>query len=137
MKKLIFSIALTGLMVTPPLVLSSTADVHKTVNKTYNLETAPIDVAGSADGKFTFVLAEGGKIFIYSQSGEKNEIQVDPNMDRISTTGVGDKLLLSSSKTKKVEEIFIDFTQNFDVAGSPFLGGENAPVTIVAFSDFQ
>jgi len=45
------------------------ADVEKTVSKTLKLESKPIDLAVSADGKFTFILAEGGKVLIYDSSG--------------------------------------------------------------------
>ena len=49
---------------------------------------------------FEAILAEGGKVLIYSESGEKSEISVDSSMDQISTTGLGDKIFLSSKKTK-------------------------------------
>ena len=46
------------------------AEVEKGVSKTLKLEAKPIDMAVSADGKYTFILAEGGKIFIFDTSGE-------------------------------------------------------------------
>ena len=56
------------------------AEVEKTVSKTLKLESKPIDMAVSADGKFTFILAEGGKVLIYDSSGERvllsSEIEV-------------------------------------------------------------
>ena len=111
------------------------AKVYQTPDKTYNTTTTPIDIAGSETGT-TFVLTEGGKVVIFSKSG-KNEIAVDKDFDRITTTPKGDKIMLSSSVSKKVQTIFVDFAKQINIEGSPFLGEENAPVVIIAFSDFQ
>jgi len=121
----------------PPLIGAAKAEVFLTVDKTYTTERSPIDVTGSADGRYSFVLSEGGKVYIYSSKGETNEIMVDPAMDHIYASARGDKIYLSSTKDKKVQEIFVDFSHNIDINGSPFLGNADAPVTIVAFSDFQ
>lgn len=128
---------LAGTVLMPPLIGTAAAEVYQTIDKTYTTENAPIAITGSADGKYSFVLSEGGKVYIYSSSGEKNEISVDPGMDHIYASARGDKIYLSSKKSKKVKEIFVDFSHNIDIEGSPFLGSANAPVTIVAFSDFQ
>jgi len=113
------------------------AKVYQTPAKSYQTQTAPLAVTGSADGKYTFVLSEGGKIDIYSANGDHDELSVSSEFDAIYASATGDKLWLSSKTTKKVQEILLDFVQNIPIAGSPFLGNEHAPVTIVAFSDFQ
>jgi hypothetical protein len=101
-------------------------------------EKPPIDVAGSVDGKWTFVLAEGGKLYIYSADGTLNDtLTVDAGMDRIAVTGTGERIHLSSRKDKKVQEMLIEFVMPIDTAGSPFLGAANGPVELVVFSDFQ
>ncbi|MBU0485261.1 MAG: hypothetical protein KKB30_12210 [Proteobacteria bacterium] len=99
----------------------------------------PLDVAISADGKWTFVLTEGGKVNIYAEDGQLNDsVPVDPTMNRLDVPGLGERIILSSHKNKTVQEIFVDFIVNIDLADSPFLGiNPNAPVVIVAFSDFQ
>lgn len=98
----------------------------------------PLDVAGSADGKWTYVLTEGGKINIYSAEGELNDtITVDPAMDRIAVPGAGDKIILSSHKGKKVQEILVEYIMTIPTASAPFLGSAGAPVEVVVFSDFQ
>ena len=137
MKNRFISLFFAGLLVTPPLVGAATTEIYQTIDKSYTTESAPLAVTGSADGKYSFILSESGKVYIFSSSGEKNEIEVDPNMDDIYASATGDKIYLSSHKTKKVEEIFIDFSHDINIDGSPFLGNANAPVTIVAFSDFQ
>ncbi|MGV1099568.1 DsbA family protein [Thiovibrio sp. JS02] len=113
------------------------------VATTLKTATAPLDVTASVDGKWTFVLGEGGKLYIFAENGALTEtISVDPGMDRIASSGlqpanIQDKLYLASSKNKTVQVVTIDFSVNIDISGAPFLGPENAPVVIVEFSDFE
>jgi hypothetical protein len=137
MNKLIISITVTALTCAAFFVATSRAEVYQTIDKSYNLEVTPLDVTGSVDGRYTFVLAEGGKVLIFTESGEKEEIEVDPEMDRIFASATGEKIYLSSQKSKKMQEIFIDFQQSINIEDSPFLGDENGDVVIIAFSDFQ
>lgn len=121
----------------------TTGAVDWEIENTFQTEKPPLDVAGSLDGKWTFVLTEGGKLLVFSSTGKPAEaFDVDPSMDRIDVSGLApanyqDKIYLSSSKTKKVQVIAIDFSADVDTVGSPFLGPSNAPVEIVEFSDFE
>jgi hypothetical protein len=106
--------------------------------RTLKPEKAPLDVAGTADGKWTFVLAEGGKVYIYSADGQLNDtMDVEPGMDRITVSGTGEKIYLSSNKGRKVQELLLDFIIPINTVGSPYLGSTEAPVELVVFSDFQ
>lgn len=136
MKKYITALALGGLLLLPALTPAQ-AQVFTSVDKTHQLDETPIDIASSANGKYTFMLMKGGKVEIFSDTGQRDEAMVDSTMDRISTNGEGDKIFVSSSSTKKFQEVYVDFVQNIDISGNPFLGNENAPVVVVAFSDFQ
>ena len=119
------------------------AGVDWEISNTLKTPTAPLDVAASLDGKWTFVLAEGGKLLVYSDKGTLEEtITVDPAMDRIASSGLQaanlpDRVYLASSKNKTVQTITLDFSVPINIQGAPFLGPENAPVVIVAFSDFE
>ena len=119
------------------------AGVDWEVSNTLKTPTAPLDVAASLDGKWTFVLAEGGKLLIYSDKGALEEtIAVDPAMDRIASSGlqaanIPDRIYLAGSKSKTVQTVTLDFSVPINIQGAPFLGPENAPVVIVAFSDFE
>jgi len=113
------------------------AKVYKTISQTYSTATSPLDVTTSEDGRHTFVLTQGGKILIYGKSGQEDEIQVDPSFDHISVAINGDKIFLTSSNGKKVQEILLDFVKHIDITGDPFLGAQNAKVVMVVFSDFQ
>ncbi len=119
------------------------AGVDWEVSNTLKTPTAPLDVAASLDGKWTFVLAEGGKLLIYSDKGALEEtIAVDPAMDHIASSGlqaanIPDRIYLAGSKSKTVQTVTLDFSVPINIQGAPFLGPENAPVVIVAFSDFE
>jgi len=134
-----FPLLLATLILTAP----CQAGVDWEVSNTLKTTTAPLDVAASLDGKWTFVLAEGGKLLIYTDKGAlEDTIVVDPTMDHIASSGlqaanIPDKIHLTSSKNKTVQTISLDFSVQINIQGAPFLGQENAPVVLVAFSDFE
>lgn len=119
------------------------AAVDGRINNTFSVEDSPLDIAVSVDGKWIFVLAEGGKVCVFSPDGELNdEIQVDPSMDRIDVTGLAaaklrNKIVLSSRKTGKVQEVLFDFVMEINTRGSPSRGPVGAPVVLALFTDFQ
>jgi len=118
-------------------VLPAQAKVFQSIDKTYTATNTPIDMAVSADGNLTYILSPNGKITIYTKDGGKEEITVDGDFDHIVAPGTGDKIWLSSQKTKQVKEVFVDFLKQLSTDGSPFLGEEKAPIVITTFSDFQ
>jgi len=114
------------------------AEVDWQARTTIKPGTPPIDIAISADGKQTFVLSEGGKLQIYDPQGKLiDTIEVDPAMNRISSDGSGNRLLLSSTKNGTVHELQIEYFVNLSYDGSPFLGSSDAPVVLAVYSDFQ
>ncbi len=135
MRKFFFIILALAAMVLPG--STSQAKVYTTVAQTYKTSTTPLDITTSEDGKRTFVLSKGGKVLIYGRKGLEEQIKVDPAFDRITAAVGGDRLFLSSSKTRQVREVLVDFVHKIDINGSPFLGPEKAKVTLVVFSDFQ
>lgn len=112
------------------------------INTNFTVNDTPLDLASSFDGKTIFILTKG-KVLIHSRDGLlKETIPVDPAMDSIAVSGLAaarieDKIYLSSSTSKAVQEINYSFVMHIDTTDSPFLGEENAPVEIVVFSEFQ
>ena len=101
-------------------------------------KTSPIDVAISADGKWTFVLIEGGKVNVYDASGKlKGTVPVNKSTTKIDASPQGDKIFAVSAKSKKVEQINIAFIEQINIKGSPFEGKASAPIAIVVVSDFE
>lgn len=99
----------------------------------------PLDVAVSADGKRTFVLTEGGQLAIYNNADGSNldTIKVDPALDRLSVTGDGGWLFLTSRENGTLTPLALDYQFDLDYTDSPFLGKADAPVVLAFFSDFQ
>jgi hypothetical protein len=114
------------------------AGVDWQAKNTIKPDSAPIDVAISADGKQTFILTEAGKLQIYDPQGKLvDTIEVDPAMDRISSDASGNRVVVSSSKKGTVHELQIEYVSNLSYDGSPFIGNSDAPVVLAVFSDFQ
>jgi protein-disulfide isomerase len=119
----------------------SGAEVEMTIARTLTLEETPLDTALSASGKYIFVLTDKGKLLVYTPDGKLSEmIPVDKSIDSIRPAPPGAReeiLFLVSSKKKTVQLAVLDFVKDINVAGSPFKGAADAPVTIVVFTDFQ
>lgn len=117
---------------------NSQARAEWDLKKVLKLNTQPLDVAVPNNGNSIFILSKSGKVLIYSFDGRlKDEVDVGNNVDRIFAGPSDEWLFLTSSKNKTVKIIHIDFIQQIDISGSPFLGPGNAPIVLVVFSDFQ
>lgn len=114
------------------------AEVEMGQSKTFKLDAKPIDMTSSADGKYTFILAEGGKVFILDGSGTlKDTLTVSESVMSIGTSPKGDFLLLADSKENTLEVVKISFVVDIDITGLPFKGPADAPVVVAVFSDYQ
>lgn len=97
-----------------------------------------VDTAYSLDGQFLFVLDQQGTVYVYgSDNGLKHRFNPGVPADRISVFGTGERIVLSDSKTSRFSHVSLSFIQEIDIQGAPFKGPENAPVTVVVFTDFE
>ena len=114
------------------------ATVEWEIIQTLNIDAAPIDTAISPDGRFVYVLAEDGNIYIYSANGTlKDKIHIGSQVDQIKIGPKGERLFVSSRKNKTLKVITLDFIYDINISGSPSKGAKDAPVIIAVFSDFQ
>ena len=118
--------------------VESSARVEWDVQEKLKMDTPPVDVAMSTDGKWIFVLDDAGNILIYSSNGKlEDKFSVGRRVDQIRVGPKDNLLLLSSRKDKTVELLAIDFIRKINTSGSPFKGSADASVVIAVFSDFQ
>jgi hypothetical protein len=114
------------------------AEVEWEIQETLKLDSPPLDVAVSVNGKWRFVLTDKGAIIIFSSDGtEQDKIDVGDHVDEIAVGPKEDVLFLKSRKNKTVEVVTLDFIRDINVQGSPFKGPVDAPVVIAVFTDFQ
>jgi hypothetical protein len=120
------------------LTMPAVAKTDWQVQRKVQLEQAPIDLLISSNNKWIYVLTSNGQIAIYAASGQlKDTIDVGLDVDQIKAGPRDDILFLLSRKSKSVQIITIDFTEEITTEGSPAKGPTDAPVTIAVFSDFQ
>jgi predicted DsbA family dithiol-disulfide isomerase len=114
------------------------AKVDWQVQGEWKLPSAPLDVVYSLDQKHVFVLTDQHQVLIYDPTGKiEGSIPVSKGVKAIDIAPRGENLYLIDSDKNMFTSLAVDFILPINIAGSPFLGKENAPVTIVEFSDFE
>lgn len=127
-----------GLLVVASCPPVARAAVKGRMLRSLPLGAAPLDVAATADGRWTFVLMPGGEVRVYSASGKsEGSLQVEQGAERIAPSPAGDRLFVSGSSLRQVDIVAVDFVYSIDVTGSPFEGPADAPVVVAVYSDFQ
>ncbi|MBW2329325.1 MAG: hypothetical protein JRF04_06960 [Deltaproteobacteria bacterium] len=137
------TLILCGLLLLPGQVLAATPPAKDigaldwSVKTSWKLSTKPLDFAQSLDNKLVYVLGNDSKVHIYGVDGkEMGTIPVDKSTVAIDIAPRGEMLYLVDDNNTYTA-IDISFTQNIDITGAPFLGKENAQITMIVFSDFE
>jgi hypothetical protein len=114
------------------------AEIDTTLIKQISLDVKPLDIAASADGETIYVLARG-EILVYSVNEGKvsNRIPIDKGFDKLTYITRDNVLILTSSSSKTLKIIQVDFIYNIALDGLPFKGSADAAVTIAVFEDYQ
>ena len=114
------------------------AEIDTTLIKQINLDVQPLDVVASIDGKTIYVLARG-EILVYSVDEGKvsNRIPVDKDFDKLTYAARNNVLILTSSSSKTLKILQVDFIYKIAIENLPFKGPADAAVTIAVFDDYQ
>ncbi len=119
-------------------LVQAQSDLDWTVVKQIKLENQPVDVAASDDGSLIFVLTPN-EIVVYDLPRNQviKRVPIGGSYDRIKYSAKNNLLVLSSSSSKTLDIIKIDWIQDIDISGRAFRGPADAPVTIAVFDDYQ
>ncbi|MGI6657347.1 MAG: thioredoxin domain-containing protein [Desulfobulbus sp.] len=113
-------------------------DLNWSIQSSWSIPARPLAMAQSLDNKRVFILGANSKIYIFTPEGKQlGALQADPGVTDIDIAARGETLYLINGKDKTYSAIDISFTQQIDITGAPIRGKENAPVTLVVFSDFE
>jgi 2-hydroxychromene-2-carboxylate isomerase len=116
----------------------SAAKVDWQMQTEWKLPESPTDVIYALDQKHVFVLTKENHVLVYDSAGKlQGSIPVPQGVVAMDIAPRGDRLYLVNEEKQTLTTLVIDFIQSINIEGSPFLGKENAPITIVEFSDFQ
>jgi protein-disulfide isomerase len=109
-----------------------------TLKKKLTIKKSPLDVAMASNGKWLFVLAKKGTVYVYSADGTKHGIvRVGEHVDAIEAGPEERILFLIGQKSKSVETIELDLIPKNYIFESPMKGPADAPVVMVVYCDFQ
>ncbi|WP_417915430.1 DsbA family protein [Candidatus Electronema sp. JM] len=108
-----------------------------TVMQAWKTDAKPVSFVQTLDGRMVFILGDDSKVHLYSAEGQKlGVIPADAGTIAIDIAPRGEMLYLMD-KSGAYKAMDISFAKDIDLSGSPFKGNENAPVSLVVFSDFQ
>ncbi|HER63440.1 MAG TPA: hypothetical protein ENO11_05640 [Desulfobacteraceae bacterium] len=135
----ISALFLLPLMAGPlPSPASQAIGIDTSVKTTWKIDAKPLDMVHSLDNKRVFILGDDHKVHVFSTDGGKQgAIPVDKGVTAIDIAPRGELLYLINQDDSTFTSLSVSFNATIDVTGAPFLGNENAPVTLALFSDFQ
>lgn len=116
----------------------SRAEIEWTDKRNLTLESAPLDIIATPDGKWCVVLSRGQlTVYTVPDNVVVARFPVDPAFDRMRFSEAEEQIILLSSTGTTVKFIQLDEVFTFSLNSRPFRGPENAAVTVVVFSDYQ
>ena len=108
------------------------------LDKKFELNSPAVDMVLAPDGQREFLLDEAGNLNIYKLDGTlEGTIPVGTNYNLVQAGPEPYTVFLGNRQDKTVQILTIDLIQHIDIEGSPFKGPQDAPATLVLFTDFQ
>jgi len=132
----ILTLGLTAQGMSVALAATPKNRIEWTIQNQWNLPAEPVSIVQALDNSKVFVLAKDNTVYVFTPDGTLlGSIPVNPDTTAIDIAPRGELLYLAGKNGYTA--LSLSITQDIDTSGSPFLGKENAPVTLVVFSDFQ
>ena len=102
------------------------------------LDDIPNDIAISSKGETAYILGTD-KILIYSTQENKvtDTIPITGKFSQIAVSADGEKLFLTGAESKQLAIMKVNSIYDIHVGQSPVIGKLDAPVSVVAFLDYQ
>ncbi|NLD36728.1 MAG: hypothetical protein GX654_07665 [Desulfatiglans sp.] len=130
--------SIIGFFICLVLTFPAWAEVEWQTKQTMNLDKKPVDVVMSSRGSYIFILTEDGVIHVYDSAYNlKGKIDAGKNTEGIICGPDENTLILKNKKDKEIRTILVEFVQEINIEGSPFIGRADAPVVMVVFTDYQ
>lgn len=106
--------------------------------QTLTTEAPPLAVVIPANGRYIFILTEGGRVKVLGPDGRPlGKITVAATVEGIEASPDGSILFLRDRQSKNIQIVAVEYLAEIDTTNAPFLGKPGAPVVVTVFSDFQ
>lgn len=133
----IFSSICVWIIVTMPLH-PAIGEVQWNVLGTINLNETPKDITLSRDGTMAYVLTEHSIMLVSLQENKVMEkVPLAESFERIILSADESTVYLMRPQTKHIVRMQISQIHQIETGKSPVIGNPKAPVSVVAFLDFQ
>ena len=108
------------------------------VQQTWPTAGKTLSMVNSLDGKYVFLLNDKQQVQVFSSQGQlQGNIPVEEGVSAIDISPQGETLYLINNGGQSFTSVAVSFIVDVDVAGSPFKGPADAPVTLTLFTDFE
>lgn len=103
-----------------------------------NLNDTPYDIALSKDGSTAYILCSKS-VLVYAIGANKitDTIPMTGQFSHIALSEDGETLFLTDNDAKRLSLIRVENIFDIDAGASPVIGKKDAPVSVVAFFDYQ
>ena len=106
--------------------------------KDISLDDTPRDITLSRDGATAYILCEKSiLIFSTQESKVTDTVPLKENFSQITLSPDESTFFLTNTQSKKISLMQISQSYEIEAGKSPVIGKEKAPVTVVAFLDYQ
>ncbi|MEI6126219.1 MAG: thioredoxin domain-containing protein [Pseudomonadota bacterium] len=106
--------------------------------KDISLDDTPRDITLSRDGTTAYILCEKSiLVFSTQESKVTDTVPIKEDFTQITLSPDESTFFLTNTKSKKISLVQIAQSYEIEAGKSPVIGKEKAPVTVVAFLDYQ